>query len=139
MKVTGINNSAFKGLEGYTEVKQLSSNYLQDSYDRKIPYFPFKNETKQEIDAFVKANTYTDEFTAIVDYDSGESIERTNYYSVVVKEKLPFDNTLWNSYKKNKYKLSEFDRNFIEYSLKELNLKQHIKPKNLIKYIIANW
>ena len=144
MKVSGINgiysvnhnSSAFKGLEGYPIVKPRIIDIDHDYFDRKIPYFPFKDETKEQIEAFVKRNTYEEEYTAVIDYESFETMKRHDNYYVEVKETLPFDRALWNAYKKNKYKLDVADKTMIEDSLRKLKLDNYIR-KNPIKYIIA--
>ena len=132
MKTLNINNNLnFNGLVGKQKsgVLPVNGNYL---YYEKKKYYPFKNETKEFVDLYIKNNTYT--------YTTPTSKPYNIDYITQVKlaDYLPFTQQEFESYKNN-YKAGKkptemealIDKFLADHKLYEyMNEKKAAVPKN---------
>ncbi len=107
----------FKGLWGDTEYDSYSSRECEDSYTMHH-YYPFKNESKKEIDAIVERHSFYETYAANV-YDA---VTQTTSVSVIVHEALPFTAKDFTDYLNNCVS-----------NLKRIVIEKHIIEKNLRK------
>ena len=112
---TEKSNTSFKGLWGTEEHgsyndREYSHNFIR--YD----YYPFKDETKQEIEKIVDMNSYYNSYAADV-YDAVTQVESAN---VIVMQALPFTKKDFQGY---------LDKTISD--LKKMVIENHIIEKNL--------
>lgn len=123
-KMQNCNNQTFRGLFGETTRKHISEYYDQtqgyclDSYEEKVNYYPFKDETSSEIKNKLKdLEKSRQEFGYGAGGVTADSQITTK---VVLKEKLPFTKKDFQDY-----------LNKTVSDLKKMIIENHILEKNL--------
>ena len=136
MQVSPINNAQnFKGLWGVPQKLAVTNEFTSVTYITKT-YYPFKDESKESVDAVVRANqsSYHENW-----YQTGEMYvdEKTD---VDVKKPLSFTEKEFLNYEKSGLGATKPEeiRNPVEKELVNRGLYQHLnKSQNYIKEL--NW
>ena len=124
--VQNSNNTNFKGLWGTPEKRSGGNEFC--FFDQTIlHYYPFKNESEEEIDKIVKENS--EEFV-IKRFEAGDTTGESYRY-VQVHEKLPFTRQEYRAYYKTY---------FLEGSTLEpgRTIEESLKTRGLTRYFAPN-
>lgn len=128
MKLSPVSFSGLKGGSKFIKGRNEYGDYTHIT----IAYYPFKDESKHEIDEFVREYshniknppaTYTDDTNTTYTVGQGDRSIRV----VNVKEKLPFTSEEYELYKKEPDKLPMKDRLLIKSIIEEIKREQKIK------------
>lgn len=118
-EVTEGTQPSFKGLWGEPETTEdYTSTY--SVHDTQLPYYPFKDETKEEIDEIVKKHSHSNDYCA----DSKVVADPIPWYEgtfVSVMAALPFTAKDFQDFLQKK--VSDLKKQVIESHILEKNLR----------------